>query len=296
MSTNILVPIDRSSQSTAGLVYTLVSFPDATITAIHVTDTEHDAYATVGSPESSEEQLEHASERLLEQAVETAAEYGCELETVLERGIPHRTIVEYTVEHDIDHIVLGSHGESPIVRPFLGHVSEAVVRRAPVSTTIVPEAQSELLEREFPGRILVPVDGSDQALAALEYATNQFSEGRITVFHAVSLPFEYDVDAIDGTYLERIVDDLTEQGDSVLEAAGETIEGDDLAVETELQYGEPSRSIVDYAADNGFDQIVMGSHGRSLPARLITGSVAQTVSRRSTIPVTLVRGRPSDSS
>jgi len=294
MSANILVPIDRSSQSTAGLVYTLVSFPDATITAIHVTD--HDAYATVGSPESSEERVAQAGERLLERAAEMASEYGRELETVLETGIPHRTIVEYTVEHDIDHIVLGSHGESPIVRPFLGHVSEAVVRRAPVSTTIVPEAQSELLERDLPGRILVPVDGSDQSLAALEYATGQFSEGRITIFHAVALPFEYDVDAIGGTYAERIVDDLTEQGESILEAAVETVENDDLAVETELKYGEPSRLIADYAADNGFDQILMGSHGRSLPARLITGSVAETVSRRSTIPVTLIRGRPSGSS
>ncbi|MFA9418029.1 universal stress protein [Natrinema sp. HArc-T2] len=296
MSTNILVPIDRSSQSTAGLVYTLVSFPDATITAIHVTDTEHDAYATVGSPESSEERLEQAGEGLLEQAAETAAEYGRELDTVLERGIPHRTIVEYTVEHDIDHIVLGSHGESPIVRPFLGHVSEAVIRRAPVSTTIVPEAQSELLEREFPGRILVPVDGSDQSRAALEYATSQFPAGRITIFHAVTLPFEYDVDAIDGTYAAQIVDDLTERGETIVETAGETIENNDLAVETDLKYGVPSRSIVDYAADNGFDQIIMGSHGRSLPARLITGSVAETVSRRSTIPVTLIRGRPSGSS
>ncbi len=296
MSANILVPIDRSSQSTAGLVYTLVSFPDATVTAIHVIDTDHDAYATVGSPESSEERLEQAGERLLERAAEMASEYGRELETVLETGIPHRTIVEYTVEQDIDHVVMGSHGESPIVRPFLGHVSETIIRRAPVSTTIIPEPQSELLERELPGRILVPVDGSDQSLAALEYATDRFSEGQLTVFHAVTLPFDYDVDAIDGTYLEQIVDNLTEQGDSILEAAGETIEDDDLAVETELQYGEPSRLIVDYAADNGFDQIIMGSHGRSLPARLITGSVAETVARRSTIPVTLVRGRPDGSS
>ncbi|MFA9418441.1 universal stress protein [Natrinema sp. HArc-T2] len=296
MSAHILVPIDRSSQSTAGLVYTLVSFPEATVTAIHITDTEHDAYATVGSPESSDERLEQAGERLLERATELAAEYDRELETVLERGIPHRTIVEYIVEHDIDHVVLGSHGESPIVRPFLGHVSEAVIRRAPVSTTIVPETQSELLEREFPGRVLVPVDGSDQSLAALEYATSQFSEGQIAIFHAVALPFEYDVDAIDGTYLENIVNDLPEQGESILDTASDAIEDDDLAVETALTYGAPSRSIVEYAVDNEFDQIIMGSHGRSLPARLITGNVAETVSHRSPIPVTLIRGQPNGSS
>jgi len=55
---------------------------------------------------------------------------------------------------------LRSHGESPITSPFLGHVSEAVVRRAPVSTTtIVPESTAALRERDIPGEVLIPVDG-----------------------------------------------------------------------------------------------------------------------------------------
>ncbi|WP_254533794.1 universal stress protein [Natrinema gelatinilyticum] len=295
MTVHVLVPVDRSSQSIAGLVYTLVSFPDATVTALHVLDSQHDAFAEVGSPESHDEAVRQAGERILERATEVGADYERTVETVLESGIPHRTIVEYTVEHDIDHVVMGSHGESPIVRPFLGHVSEAVVRRAPVSTTIVPESRSELVQRDLPGRILVPVDGSDQSLAALEYAVNRFPAGRITINHAVALPFEYDVEAIDGTYLESTVDTLTEHGEAILESARDTVE-DDVVVETELSYGSPSRSIVDYATENDFDQIIMGSHGRPLPARIITGSVAETVSRRSTLPVTLVRGRPDGSS
>ncbi|WP_254526081.1 universal stress protein [Natrinema caseinilyticum] len=294
MTVHVLVPVDRSSQSIAGLVYTLVSFPDATVTALHVLDSQHDAYAEVGSPESHDETVQRAGERILERATEIGADYERAVETVLESGLPHRTIVEYTVEHDIDHVVMGSHGESPIVRPFLGHVSEAVVRRAPVSTTIVPESRSQLLQRDLPGRILVPVDGSDQSLAALEYATDRFPSGRITILHAVALPFDYDVEAIDGTYLESIVDTVTERGEAILEAAREAVEDD--VVEAELSYGDPSRSIVDYAAENDFDQIIMGSHGRSLPARIITGSVAETVSRRSTLPVTLIRGHPDGSS
>ncbi|WP_090508395.1 universal stress protein [Natronorubrum sediminis] len=296
MSVTILVPIDRSSQSIEGLVYPLVSFPDATVTALHVLDVEHDAYGEVGSSEPSDEQRQRTGEQILERATEIASEYDRTVESVLETGIPHRKIVEYTVEHDIDHVVMGSHGESPIVRPFLGHVSEAVVRRVPVSTTIIPESQSELEQRELSGRILVPVDGSEQSVAALEYAASRFPEGRITIFHTVALPFEYEVDAIEGTYVENFVDNLTERGEAILASAEKAIEGDDVVVETaELEYGEPSRSIGEYAVENDYDQIIMGSHGRSLPTRIITGSVAETVSRRSSIPVTLVSGHPDES-
>jgi len=294
MSTRILVPVDRSSQSTAGLVYALESFPDATIIALHVVDVGYDNYASVGTGESLEEVQRRAGDRILERATEVASAVDRAVDPVLETGIPHRTIVEYAVEHDIDHVVMGSHGTSPIVRPFLGHVSEAVVRRVPVSTTIVPESRSALEQRTLPGRILAPVDGSAQSLAALEYAASQFPDGEITILHAVSLPFEYDLDAIEGTYLEPLLEQRTERGEAILEGAADAVEDTDASIDgTELVYGTPDRAIVDYALEHEYDQIIMGSHGRSLPARIITGSIAETVARRSPIPVTLVSGQSS---
>ncbi len=289
MPATVLVPIDRSSQSIAGLVYALESFPEATITALHVVDVEHDAHSSVGADEPPLDSRRRGGERILERATDRVAS-DREIRTALETGVPHRTIVQYAVDHDVDHIVLGSHGESPIVRPFLGHVSEAVIRRAPVSTTIVPESRAALEERTLPGRIMVPVDDSAPARAALSYATRQFPSAEITLFHCVSLPFEYDLDGIEGTYVADIVDTLTERGAAVLESSVRAFEGDASAIDsTELAHGKPSRVIVDHAVDTDHDQIIMGSHGRSLPSRVLTGSVAETVSRRSTIPVTLVR-------
>jgi nucleotide-binding universal stress UspA family protein len=46
-----------------------------------------------------------------------------------------------------------------------------------------------------------------------------------------------------------------------------------------------ARTIVDYAADNGFDLIVMGTHGRRGMAHLLMGSVAENVVRTATCPV-----------
>ena len=293
MPPTILVPVDHSSQSLAGLTYALVSFPDATITAIHVVDVEYDEYGEVGLSTSRNEQLRDSAERILETAVEVASEYGRDIDVSLEWGTPHRSIVSYAVDHDVAHVVMGSHGESPIVRPFLGHVTEAVVRRAPVSTTVVPVSQTTIKQWHLPGRVLVPVDGSEQSLAALDFVVDRFPTARVTIFHAVPRLFEYDVDPA-GTYVEELIETATEQGKSVVDSAKERVGDDDIVLETAIEYGEPSRSILEYATENDFDQIVMGSHGRSLPARIVTGSVAETVSRRSTLPVTLVKGTPND--
>jgi len=63
----------------------------------------------------------------------------------------------------------------------------------------------------------------------------------------------------------------------------------DADLETERTVGDPAREIVDYAEDHEIDQIVMGSHGRTGATRLLLGSVAELVVRRSPVPVTVVR-------
>lgn len=46
---------------------------------------------------------------------------------------------------------------------------------------------------------------------------------------------------------------------------------------------------MNYAADNGFDLIVMGTHGRTGMAHLLMGSAAETVVRSAPCPVLTVR-------
>ncbi|WP_425607774.1 universal stress protein [Natrinema salsiterrestre] len=45
-------------------------------------------------------------------------------------GKADSTIVTYAEEHDVDHIVLGSHGRNGLARYLLGSVAESVARRA----------------------------------------------------------------------------------------------------------------------------------------------------------------------
>ena len=62
-----------------------------------------------------------------------------------------------------------------------------------------------------------------------------------------------------------------------------------VPVEKAIRQGVPSQRIVEYAAENGVDVIVMGTHGRSDHERIATvGSVTQRVVENASVPVFVV--------
>ncbi len=61
------------------------------------------------------------------------------------------------------------------------------------------------------------------------------------------------------------------------------------AVKSEVLVGDPAQLILWFARDEGFDLLVMGTHGRTGLGHLVMGSVAEQVLRGSTCPVMVVR-------
>lgn len=139
MSRHVLVPIDGSEQADRALAYAYEEFPGSRITLLHVINPSRAGYgAQAGLPSFSEEwyeEAEAAAEALFEAARAEAPE-GATVETDVEVGQPARTIVEYADEHDVEAIVIGSHGRKGLSRVLLGSVAEAVVRRAAVPVTV----------------------------------------------------------------------------------------------------------------------------------------------------------------
>jgi nucleotide-binding universal stress UspA family protein len=60
-------------------------------------------------------------------------------------------------------------------------------------------------------------------------------------------------------------------------------------VHANIERGVPHLVILDFAAKNGFDMIVMGTHGRRGFSRFLAGSVAEKVVRLSPAPVLTIR-------
>lgn len=140
--------------------------------------------------------------------------------------------------------------------------------------------------------ILVPVDESDRAKQALEFAFSEYPSARITALHVIDPSELYAPTGLEGGTMvnyDQIRENQERRTEGVLEMAQEMAREHGLEIETDHVMGRVSRSIVDYVEENDVDQIVIGSHGRRGASRILLGSVAENVVRRSSVPVTIVR-------
>lgn len=143
----ILVPMDGSPLSRRALRIALEEYPDADVTVLHVINPTEPGYSYPVDYETEEEPLhgseawyersEELAEELFEEVRELAGDYGAAVETEVAVGEPGRVIIEYAESHDVDQLVIGSHGRDETDQFFLGSVTETVVFRSPVRVLLV---------------------------------------------------------------------------------------------------------------------------------------------------------------
>jgi nucleotide-binding universal stress UspA family protein len=139
-------------------------------------------------------------------------------------------------------------------------------------------------------RVLVPVDGSQQAEQACELVFEEFPDATLVLLHVIN-PAEasYGAGASMPSFSEEWYKAEKERAElSFAEIEQQAVEHG-VDVEQAVEVGKPAQVIVDYAEEADIDHIVMGSHGREGVSRILLGSVAETVMRRSPVPVTVVR-------
>lgn len=137
-------------------------------------------------------------------------------------------------------------------------------------------------------RILIPVDESPQASAALTHASEVHPEDELVLLHVIEYsesltdPERGGRKHADGWYASARDDSeaLFEQLTANLDHNGD--------ITTTIVDGSPSGEIIDYLGEHDIDQVVIGSHGRTGATRILIGSVSESVARRSQVPVTIV--------
>lgn len=142
-------------------------------------------------------------------------------------------------------------------------------------------------------QILVPIDGSDCSLHALELAAAFAKEqqARLNVCTVVDPAKAAAMAFGEASMAAACLDALDDEGKALVEEAAARVRPMWPADVTVLD-GAPVDSIVQYARESGADLIVIGSHGRSGLPRLFLGSVAEGVIRNATAPVMVVRAVP----
>lgn len=140
--------------------------------------------------------------------------------------------------------------------------------------------------------LLVAADGSSASREAFEFALDQSPDATLTIVHVINpmSSFSYaDDDYFDLEGYQREEQRRRESAERLLGEYRDQAVDRGLAADTVLTVGRPAHRILEAADEHEVDQIVMGSRGRSGVGRVVFGSVAETVTRRATVPVTVVR-------
>lgn len=153
-------------------------------------------------------------------------------------------------------------------------------------------------------RVLVPTEGSPLSTKALEVALTDYPEADVVVLHVMDpigsglsvldvMRPKFDDGAPPGSvtpeYWQEWHDRAEARAEDVFSRAEDLAEEFDHRVETVLEFGEPDDVIVEYVDDDAIDRVIMGSHCRTGAERFLLGSVAETVVRRASVPVMVVR-------
>ncbi len=137
-------------------------------------------------------------------------------------------------------------------------------------------------------RILVAVDGSEQALKAARMGADvavRFG-AKLTLVHVVPkllLPPD-----VYGLTLAEVEKEHRAYADRLLEKAVESLEEPGLDVSTAVLYGSPAEAIAEQAAAEDVGMIVVGNRGHGAVARMFLGSVSDRLVHISPKPVLVV--------
>lgn len=137
--------------------------------------------------------------------------------------------------------------------------------------------------------ILVPTDGSQGSIRAAEYAVT-LAEAFGASVHLLAVVGVPDVPhrSPDGPPDDELHDRLEADARTAIDTVADAV-GGAAVTRTAVVEGDPSESILDYAAEHDADVVAMGTHGRTGVDRYVAGSVTERVVRRAPVPVLTVR-------
>jgi nucleotide-binding universal stress UspA family protein len=266
---NLLLATDGSDVSAGAVKAALhmASRCGAHLTVMHMAKTLPDyAMFNPGGVQQAEEQG-----RAVLQEVEEQAGTACvNCAPVLRYGDePVREIAKQAEESQADLVVMGRRGVHWLERLMLGEAAARVIGHVHCSVLVVTK-ESGMWDKG----ILLAVDGSRFADAA-----------------AVSAGILAKRCGLPVTVLSVCAnDDLKcDMVQAMADRVRDLLRKDGVAADSVVKEGNPAKAIVDAAAENECDLIVVGSHGRTGLDRILIGSVSQQVVVQAKCPVMVVK-------
>ncbi len=221
-------------------------------------------------------------------------EAGLRTENILLEGKPARRIIGFTHDHDVNLIVLSSHGRSGLSGWNVSSIVQKIILRAYVPVMIVRAYQpvaGDLTGLHY-RRLLVPLDCSKRAECVLPLATTlaRFYGAELLVVHVVSrpqMPRRASPTQEDVELANRITERNREEAARYLERLQSWLKAD---VQTRLLVSENSAaSLHDLVEQESVDMVMLSAHGYSGGTKWPYGSMVINFIGYGTTPLLIVQ-------
>jgi nucleotide-binding universal stress UspA family protein len=259
---------------------------DALIRLVHVVEPRHRCER--GAPGNGHDKVENRVQKS-----------GAELEEIVGRKFDCRSRIEYDVRvgQPFDELILAAcawradlvvvGGPDREAVHLFGSAAERLARKAPTPVLVTHKRLSSVAKR-----VMVPIDFSSGARRAAEagfHFARSFG-GQVFLFHALNPTpwYSYPCDEQSFglmTIPEISPDDVERDWATFLR----DLTPGAVPWQRRTEEGRPAETIVKYAEEIGADLIAMGTHGRTGLEYMLLGSVAESVVRRASCPVLVVR-------
>ncbi len=296
MFRRLLVPLDgsRLAESALPAAAELARRLQAPATLLHVL--EASAPATVhGHPHLRTEEQARA---YLQDAAEWVAARGARVEVAVcpeVEGVA-TTIARQAEASGADLVVMTSHGQGGLRGLLYGRVAQQVLQRGKAPVLLLPPSDLGRQAVFVCRRLMVPLDGSEASETAVNPATHIGRACQAELLFVWVVPTVQTISGERGaaaklmpTAAAALLDVEAREACRYLEEVASRVRAAGVAARTAVERGEPVQVLLETAARQAVDLIVMATHGRSGVSALWAGSVTSRVVAAGQRPVFLVR-------
>jgi len=284
--TKILVTTDFSEVSDRALDYAiaLARRYDARIYLTHVITPDPFQFAEPQLAQATYEKVRQAAEEGITDILISGKLRGVPHEVLMEEGNVWPVLEELVRKHEIDLVVVGTHGRGKVQKLLIGSVAEEIFRKADCAVlTVGPAVQNGKPKEVELNHILFATDfgpGAEKA-AAYAFSLAQEHNATLTLLHVIESAAAYTEESV-----------ARQREINVVRMKKLMPEGSENWCKPEFRatFGAAVEEILISARESKADLIVMGAKARTSLAGHAPMTVAYNVVSKATCPVLTVRG------
>ncbi|HEY1467396.1 MAG TPA: universal stress protein [Candidatus Acidoferrum sp.] len=284
--TKILVTTDFSEVSDRALDYAiaLARRYDARIYLAHVITPDPFQFAEPQLAQATYEKLRQAAEEGITDILISGKLRGVPHEVLMEEGNVWPTLDKLITEHEIDLVVVGTHGRGKVQKILIGSVAEEIFRQADRAVlTVGPGVKGDTAKEVDLKSILFATDfgpGAEKA-AAHAFSLAQEHDARVTLLHVIESAAAYTEESV-----------ARQREINIVRMKQLMPEGSENWCKPEFRvtFGSVVEEILIAARESRADLVVMGAKARRSLAGHVPLTTAYNVVTKAACPVLTVRG------